>query len=61
MALISATRTTSGANKKRPLQDGPTDESKSSERSSFSQTDDSFSPYAHLKAEHPYDKLKSEC
>jgi hypothetical protein len=57
VVLISATRTVSGANKKCPQQD----ESKGSEHSSLSQTDDSFSPYARLRAEHPYDKLRSEC
>jgi len=55
------TRTTSGANRNRSLQDGPTDESRSSDHSSLSQTDDSISPYARLKAEHhQYDKLRSE-
>ncbi|XP_021917169.1 uncharacterized protein LOC110828613 isoform X2 [Zootermopsis nevadensis] len=55
-----ATRIAIGANQKCSLQDGLTDESKSSEHSSLSQTDYSVSPYAHLKAEHPYDKLRSE-
>jgi hypothetical protein len=61
MVLISATRMTPGTNQKCSLQDGLTDESKSSEHSSLSQTDYSISPYARLKAEHPYDKLRSEC
>ncbi|XP_023707154.1 uncharacterized protein LOC111864196 isoform X2 [Cryptotermes secundus] len=56
VSQLLATRTASGANKKRSLQD----ESKSSEHSSLSQTDDSFSPYARLSAEHPYDRLRSE-
>lgn len=57
---LVATRTASGTNRNRSLQDGPTDESRSSEHSSLSQTDDSVSPYAHLNAEHQYDKLRSE-
>ncbi|KAJ9581122.1 hypothetical protein L9F63_023699, partial [Diploptera punctata] len=34
------------------------EESKSSDHSSLSHTDDSFSPYARLKKENPYDKLR---
>ena len=37
------------------------EESKSSDHSSLSQTDDSFSPYARLKTENPYDKLRGKC
>jgi len=57
---LVVTRTTSGTNRNRSLQDGPTDESRSSDHSSLSQTDDNHSPYARLKAEHQYDKLRSE-
>lgn len=58
--LIPATRVTTGASQKCSVQDSVMDESKSSEHSSLSQTEYSISPYARLRAEHPYDKLRSE-